>query len=139
MLLLYCNFDTIITGLYKQSNNNMHIKQLFDCNKLYELITTLTSNNDDNGFKIFFWSNFGQSITGYKKYSEVKQDTHVFSDVASISDEAFGILTLKRCWYSWMSAMNNTETPGTTTIKYKHTANTSNIKHQTSKLGCGYT
>ena len=29
-----------------------------------------------------------------------------------------------------MSTMNNTETPGTATIKYKHTANTSNIKYQ---------
>ena len=81
----------------------MHIRQLFDCNKLNKHITTSTANNDDNGFKIkeiflfFFWSNFGQSITGYKKYSEIKQGMHVFSDVASISDEAFGIFTLKRC------------------------------------------
>ena len=55
---------------------------------------------------------------------------HKFLDVASISDEAFGILKLKRCWESWMTAMNNTETPGTATIKYKHTANRSNIKYQ---------
>ena len=55
---------------------------------------------------------------------------HVFSDVASLSDEAFGTLILKRCRESWMSAMNNTETPGTVTVKYKHTANRSNIKYQ---------
>ena len=42
----------IITGLYKQLNTNMHIKQLFDCDMLYEHITTSTANNDDNGFKI---------------------------------------------------------------------------------------
>ena len=30
----------------------MHIKQLFDCNNLYQHITTTTANNDDNGFKI---------------------------------------------------------------------------------------
>ena len=29
-----------------------------------------------------------------------------------------------------MSAMNNTETPGAATIKYKHTANRSNIKYR---------
>ena len=29
-----------------------------------------------------------------------------------------------------MSAMNNIETPGTATVKYKHTANRSNIKYQ---------
>ena len=29
-----------------------------------------------------------------------------------------------------MSAMNNTETPGIATVKFKHTANRSNIKHQ---------
>ena len=29
-----------------------------------------------------------------------------------------------------MSAMNNTEIPGTPTVKYKHTANMSNIKFQ---------
>ena len=79
----------------------MHIKQLFDCNELYKHITTSTANNDNNGFKIkekylfFFWFNFGQSITGYKKYSEIKQGMHVFSDLASTSDEAFGIFTLK--------------------------------------------
>ena len=84
MQLSYCNFDTIITGLYKQSNNNMHIKQLFDYNKSYQHITTSTANNDDNGFKIkekylfSFWSNVAQSITGYKKYCEIKQGTHVF-------------------------------------------------------------
>ena len=55
---------------------------------------------------------------------------HVFSDVASESDEAFVIFTLKRCWDSWMSAMNNTETPGTATVKYNHTANRSNIKYR---------
>ena len=77
------------------------MKQLFDYNKLYEHITTSTANNNDNGFKIkkkylfFFWSNFGQSITGYKKYSEIKQGMHVFLDVASVSDEAFSIFTLK--------------------------------------------
>ena len=29
-----------------------------------------------------------------------------------------------------MSAINNTETPGITAVKYKHTANRPNIKHQ---------
>ena len=113
----------------------MHIKQLFDCNKLYQHNTTPTANNDDNEFNIkekrlfFFQSNFGQSITGYKKYSEMKQGMHVFSDVASVSDEAFGISTLHQCWDLQMSAMNDTETPGIATIKYKHTANRSNIKY----------
>ena len=51
MKLLYCNFDTIITGLYRQLNNNKHVKQLFDCNKLYHHITIPTANNDDNKFK----------------------------------------------------------------------------------------
>ena len=77
----------------------MHIKQLFDCNKLYEHISTSTANNDDKAFKIkekhpfFFRSNFGQNITSYKKYTEIKQGMHVCSDVASVSDEA-GIFTL---------------------------------------------
>ena len=92
--------------------------------------------NDNNQFKIkdnhlfFFWSNFGQSITGHKKYSVIRQSKHVFIDLASISDEALGVFTLKQCWDSWMSAMNNTETPGTATVKYKHTVNRSNIKYQ---------
>ena len=101
----------------------MHIKQLLDCNKLFEHVTTLTANNNDNGLKIkekylfFFWSNFVQSISGYKKYCKIKQGMHIFSDVASVSDEAFGIFTLKRCWDSWMLAMNNTEIPGPATVK----------------------
>ena len=66
----------------------MHIKQKFDCNMLYYDITTSTANNDDNGIKIkekylfFFWSNFGLSTTGYKKYSEIKQGMHLLSDIA---------------------------------------------------------
>ena len=55
---------------------------------------------------------------------------HVFSDIASVSDDTLGNFTLKQCWDSWMSAMNNTETPGTATVKYKHTTNRSNIKYQ---------
>ena len=55
---------------------------------------------------------------------------HVFSDVAFVSDEAFGIFTFKQCRDSWMSAMNNTETPCTKTVKHKHTANRSNIKYK---------
>ena len=133
--MLYCNFDTIITGLYKQSNTNMHIKQLFDCNELYVHITSSTTN-DDNEFKIkvkylfFFWSNFRQSITGHKKCSVNRQSMYIFLNVASISNEAFGIFTLKQCWESWMSVMNNTETPDIATVKYKHTAYRSNIKYQ---------
>ena len=106
----------------------MYIKQLFDCNELYKHITTSTANNDDNGFKIkakflfLFWSNFGQSITGYKKYSKIKQGMHVFSDLALVSDEAFGIFTHKRCWDSWMSAMNNAET-NTSTLQTDETSN----------------
>ena len=46
--MLYCNFNTIITDFYKQLNNNMHIKQTFDCNKLYQHIITPIANNDDN-------------------------------------------------------------------------------------------
>ena len=80
--------------------------------------------------KFFFWLNFGQSITGHKKYSEIKQGVHVLSDVALGSDEALGIFTLQQCWDSWMSAMNNTETPGITIVKYKHIANRSNTKYQ---------
>ena len=117
-------------------NTNMYVKQMFDCDKLYHHITSSSANKNNDEFKIkeqhlfFFWSNFGQSITGHKKYSVIKQALHVFSDVASVSDEAFGIFTLKRCWDSWMSAMNNIETPGIATVKYKHTANRSNIKYQ---------
>ena len=111
----------------------MHIKQLIDHIKLYHHITIPTANNYDYRFKIkekhliFFWSIFGQSITGYKKYSEMKQGMHVFSDVASVSYEAFDIFTLKQCWDSWMSVMNNTETPGIVTMKYKHIASQPNM------------
>ena len=77
----------------------------------------------------FFRSNFGQLITGYKTYGEIKQGMHLFSDKASVSDESFGIFTLKRCRDSLMSAMKNTETSGTATVQYKHTANRSIIKY----------
>ena len=117
-------------------STDTHVKQMFDCDKLYQHITSSPINMDNDELKdtkehlFFFWSNFGQSITGHKKYSVIRQSLHVFSDVASVSDEAFGIFTLKRCWDSWMSAMNNTETPGIATVKNKHTANRSNIKYQ---------
>ena len=40
------------------------------------------------------------------------------------------MFSLKQCWDSWMSAMNNTEIPDAATVKYKHTTNRSNIKYQ---------
>ena len=79
---------------------------------------------------IFFWSNFGQSITGYKKYSVIEKGIHVISDAVLESNEAFVIFTLQQCWDSWISAMNNTETTAIATVQYKHTTNNSKTKYQ---------
>ena len=83
----------------------------------HQLQTIMIMDSKAKKRLFFLWSNFGQSITGYKKYSEMKQGMHVFSNVVSVSHEAFGIFTLQQCWDSWMSAMNNTETPGIATVK----------------------
>ena len=64
----------------------------------------------------------------------MKQGMYVFSDVASVSDEAFGIVILQRCRDSYMSVMNNIETPGIVPVKCNHNANRSNIKYQGQDL-----
>ena len=66
----------------------------------------------------------------WTKQIEIKQGMRIFSGVASVSDEAFVISTLQQCWDSWMSAMYTTKISGIATVKYKHTANKSNIKYQ---------
>ena len=33
----------------------------------------------------------------------------LFSDIATVSDEAFVYFTIERCWNSWESAMSNIE------------------------------
>ena len=60
----------------------------------------------------------------------MQQCLHLFSDMPSVSDEVFGVFTLKCCWESWIPAMTNFKSPGTATIKYKHTASKSNINYQ---------
>ena len=62
----------------------------------------------------------------------MKQGLNLFSDVASVSKEAFDVFTLKHCWESWILVMTNLALPSTATIKYNHTVRKSNIKNQDS-------
>ena len=123
--MLYCNFDTIITGSYKLSNNNMHIKQ-FDCNKLNEHIATSTAKTimimNSKSKKLIYFS-FGQ-------ISEASLATRNTVRSSKVCTYFQNIFPLQRCWDSWMLAMNNTERSGIATVQYKHSANRSDIKHQ---------
>ena len=41
-------------------------------------------------------------IIGKKKHDANNQCTTLFSDQCTVSDEAFGKFTIKRCWDTWL-------------------------------------
>jgi len=69
---------------------------------------------------------FGPCIVGKKLYGKI-MGQQLFSDIATISDEAFAYFTIERCWESWESAMSNNEEGKKTTVRPKYS------KHKTNK------
>ena len=76
-----------------------------------------------NFFFILKW--FGNCFVNHKEYSILVQANSLFSEVATISDEAFGYFTLERCWDSWQTFK---ETNGEEQIENDHSVRKSNTK-----------
>ena len=71
---------------------------------------------------------FGQAIVGHKLFNNQLKCQTLFSDVATVSDEAFAKFTLERCWESWLSGVLQENNPGTMVVKAIHTNEKSNKK-----------
>ena len=71
---------------------------------------------------------FGQALSGHKRFNDNMKSKFTFSTVCTVSDEAFAIFTLERCWESWVSEMKRTIDPQEILVKPKHTKEKSNKK-----------
>ena len=54
----------------------------------------------------FFLNTFGSAICGYDKFCDSMKQQMLFSEVCTVSDEAFGILVLKKNWNTWLQYMS---------------------------------
>ena len=61
--------------------------------------------------------------TGKKKFDKKKQCIQIFSDICTVSDEAFGRLTIERCWDTWLTECQNMNNINSTNMQKK-------VKHQ---------
>ena len=121
--------------MYDAARTNEEIAGLFEKKTLsnpWYIFDNTTHDDDDqdrgsNGKKIFFfilkW--FGNCFVNHKEYNILVQANSLFSDVATISDEAFGYFTLERCWDSWKLFK---ETDGEEKIENEHSIRKSNTK-----------
>lgn len=90
--------------------------------------STIQSKDDFEFVLVFFMDTFGQCMVGHKKYNKEQRAIKTFSEVCTVSDEAFGRFTLERCWDSWMSAVENKKEPGKSTVRPLYTIVKSNRK-----------
>ena len=58
-----------------------------------------------------------------RKIDKKKQCIQIFSDICTVSDEAFGSLTIKRCWDTWLNECQNMNNINSTNMQKK-------VKHQ---------
>ena len=119
---VFMSFSINCTGLYEKSQSDEKFKELFQQDKICEL-----TNQTKEVFSLFLDS-FGQALIGHKYFNDQMKSKYNFSKVCTISDEAFGIFTLERCWDSWISEMKRVTNPQETIIKAKHTNEKSNKK-----------
>ena len=87
------------------------------------MMSPIVKTRINNFFFILKW--FGNCFVNHKEYSILVQANSLFSEVATISDEAFGYFTLERCWDSWQKFK---ETNGEEQIENDHSVRKSNTK-----------
>ena len=89
-------------------------------------LCTITNVHKKSFF--LFLDEFGQALIGHKYFNDNMKSKFTFSAVCTVSDEAFAIFTLERCWDSWVSEMKKSINPQEIIVKPKHTKEKSNKK-----------
>ena len=128
-------FSNLYKELYDASKTNEEIADLFKktrmTNPWYIFDNTTDQDGEFNskkeGKKLFFFilKSFGNCFVNHKEYSILVQANSLFSEVATVSDEAFGYFTLERCWDSWRKFK---VTNGEEQIENEHSVRKSNTK-----------
>jgi len=97
-----------------------------------EKICAGRENTKEENYNCFhyFLKHFGPCVAGKKKYSEKIMGQKLFSDIATVSDEAFVYFTIERCWNSWESAMSNIEQGKKTKVKAMYSEAKANKKYK---------
>ena len=117
-----------------KTGTNDFIKYIFNKDVLPTITSyegnpsTIQSKEDFEFVLVFFMETFGQCMVGHRKYNKEQRAIKTFSEVCTVSDEAFGRFTLERCWDSWMSAVENKKQPGKSTVRPLYTIVKSNRK-----------
>lgn len=75
-----------------------------------------------------FLDYFGQSIAEYSNFKKSERGHKMFQRTCTISDEAYGIFTIERCWNTWWKEMEENK------IAPPRTANFTN---RNSNIKCG--
>ena len=117
-ILLFMN----IAGMYEASKHDEKLHEIFKQEKLCAI-----TYKDKNVFFLFL-DYFGQALIGHKYFNDQMKSKYNFSKVCTVSDEAFGMFTLERCWESWLSEMKRATNPQEIVVKAKHTNEKSNKK-----------
>ena len=116
----YCT--NFCVEMYTRSKRDISFQKIFT----KDFVCGLQECNKDHLFT--FMDYFGQAIVGHKFFSNQMKCQTIFSDVATVSDEAYAKFTLERCWESWLSGVLQEKNPEIMTVKANHTNDKSNKK-----------
>jgi len=118
--------------LYKKQEHDKYIKQYFKKETIasYALVSNNLTEEVEKNNHFFLFSQFGQSFTGHKYYNKIRQSDKLFSKACTISDEAYGILTIERCWDRWTEIASTTTTDDKEIVSAEFTSANTNKKYK---------
>ena len=101
----------MMLAMYQRTKSCDFVKQHFCKNTIVNIMTSFAKdeqntiiNQEDQG-KIFhlFIDSFGASMAEHARFNENEKGNKKFQNSCTVSDEAFGIFTIERCWATWMT------------------------------------
>ena len=71
-----------------------------------EQMTVIDTSDQQKIFHLFL-DVFGSSIAEYSNFNQNVKANKLFQRSCTVSDEAYGIFTLERCWNTWLKEIKN--------------------------------
>lgn len=129
--LSHFSFSFFKKDLYKnqtQEDIGKHFKKESICTFGFSSNDTF-SETDKQDNLIFLFKQFGQSFVGYQGYNKTKQSQVLFSKACTVSNEAYGRLTIERCWNQWTAFASAKTTDKSSPAVALYTSNKTNKKY----------
>ena len=101
--------------MYQQSQHSNDLQNIFHKETIVNILLSYTqeeqtqvkdTNEQEKHTKLFL-DFFGTSIAEYSNYNSSEKGRKLFQRSCTISDEAFGIFTIERCWSTWLKEMTH--------------------------------